>query len=191
MFVQIQPTYGKDYKAGQIYFTYTIDSAISEGVTWFTCKDVSKIDELKKVSHCGIVLDENNGIAALAEKNAFTYQNLPELIRNPKTRIFFKEPKRLDELGVDFLFRTAIHYKDMKYNYRLATGFAVVNSWLGRKLLNEADKINLLEKFNKRNTLLCSQAVMQITYITHFHNDCNFLRTPYEVLCHKMFKEWK
>lgn len=159
------------------------------GITFFTYKDARNTPELEKVSHCGICIGD--GIGMSAQPHGYDYENLNEIFQDPKRRIFFKEPGKLDMLGDDELIKTCKSYLGTPYNFRLATGFAITNSWMARVFLSNTKRKQWLKSFDEKDHLLCSQAVIMMLCLSKFTTDIDFLVTPFEVLTHPLMKDWK
>lgn len=188
MFIQLKPEYGKNYKAGQIYFTYQINSPISQGISWFSYKDMP-IAPIERVSHCGLCIGEGQGISA--QPHGIDYEDLNEIFNDPYRRIIFREPLLLDIMGADNIAAEAKKYIGKKYDFCGVFGFTIVNSWLGRKVLNERWRKEILRFFNALNRFWCSEFIMKLLHDCLFTNDKDFNVTPKEVFYHKCMKEWK
>ncbi|MFA5385752.1 MAG: hypothetical protein WC364_14045 [Eubacteriales bacterium] len=186
MFVQINPEYGVNYKSGQIYCTYR-ETALSAGISWFEYKD-GKTPEFEKVTHVGICISATIGISA--QPQGIDFENLTAIFQDPHTRIFFVEPKLLDSLGPWPLIGSMISRVGEKYDYKIFAGFALVNSWLG-KFLSAARKEKILQWFDDKNKVVCSQVVAQELLKGGYCKDPNTKKMPRDVVECECIKPWK
>ena len=187
MYINLNPVYGQNYRAGQIYLTRQDGNFISDGIAWFEYK-TGGTPELEKFTHCGIVIDWMNGISAQPE--GVNYENLIDIFNDPHRRIVFVEPKLLDTLGSYPLVMGMIQKIGIRYDWKLACGFAVVNSWLGRKL-SERIRKEILRWFDCLNRVVCSEVVAQVLYEKNYCYDPNTKKMPNEIAKCGCIKPWK
>lgn len=191
MFITLKPEYGVSYKAGQLYFTGRDGNPIHFGITWFSYKgDYHNIPDIEQFSHVGICIGERKGIEATPDKGV-TYCDLNDRFNDKNCRIVFREPKKLDELGPDPLIKAAESYLGTKYDFKLFAGFALVNSWLGRKVLSDRAKLEVLRWFDAKDRVLCSEYGMCCLYKGNYTDDGNTMIIPRELFFHRCMKDLK
>ena len=181
------PIYGQDYKAGQVYFVFDDMSIISNGIAWFEYR-LEFLKVKNKVSHCGIVCGENQGIAALTK--GIGYEDLNSYFSNPHKHIFFREPYLLDGFGPDHIVRWCKNNIGKKYDFRLFIACAIVNSTVG-KWLSERIRFEILRCFDAKDRYICSEFVTAALYYNRFYHNDNFRLMPSEILMSGIFKDFK
>jgi hypothetical protein len=182
-----KPVYGVDYKPGQVYFTYTDHSFISVGIAWFQYRS-EFLKAKDKVSHCGIVIAEGQGISA--QPQGIDYEDLNAIFDNPDKHIFFREPIMLDCWGASKTIEYAKTKIGIKYDFGLFIGFAIVNSTIG-KLFTDNFKKKILDIFGSDAKLLCSEYASESLFYGGLSYYSNFKITPYEFVDLIIFKKIK
>ena len=191
MLITLKPEFNVNYRSGQLYFTGRDGDPIHEGITWFTYTgDYRAIPKFEQFSHVGICIGEGKGIEATPDLGV-VYCNLNDRFNDKNCRIIFREPVKLDELGSDPLILEAESFKGSKYDLKLFLGFALVNSWLARKTLSDNVKSNVLDWFDAKGRVLCSEYVMRCLINGKYTDDTNTRITPRELFFHACLKELK
>ncbi len=187
MFVQINPKWNVNYRAGQIYCCYKIGHPVSMGISYFSYKS-GGTPEFEKVSHVGVCVDSISGISA--QPHGIDYEDLNKIFCDPKKRIFFIEPVLLDTLGHKPLTEGMKKRIGEKYDWKLITGFWIVNSWLGSKL-SDNFKAKILKTFNIENRSVCSEVIADELYKNGYCSDSNKFKTPRQIIECNCIKPWK
>lgn len=187
MYIQINPKYGENYRAGQIYCCYEIAHPISMGISWFSYKS-GGTPEFEKVSHVGVCVGPGLGVSA--QPHGVDWEDLFAIFDDPRRRIFFIEPKKLVELGHIPLTNSMIARVGQKYDFKLILGFGIVNSWLGRKLPERVRK-EILRFFDCKDTTVCSQIIAEELYNHKYCDDPNTRKMPREIVECSCIKPWK
>ena len=181
------PVYGKDYVAGDVYFVWTDKSFLSAGIAWFEYRE-EFLKVKNKVSHCGIVVGVGKGISA--QPQGIDYEDLDEIIKNENKHIFFREPTMLWSYGSKKIINYAKNQIGRKYDYGLFLGFAVINSTIG-KLFTEKFKRKILNLFNSKSRLICSEFAAECLFyggLSYYHY---FKIMPSELMDLCVFKKLK
>lgn len=187
MFVQINPIFNFNYRPGQIYCCYEIGHPISMGISYFSYKD-GDTPAFEKISHVGVCIDEKWGISA--QPHGIDYEDLFKIFNDPKRRIFFVSPVRLDKLGSQLLINGMRKRLGEKYDWKLIAGFGIVNSWLGRKF-PESIKESILRIFDAKGRQICSEIIADVLYREGYCDDPNTRKIPKDIVECKCIKPWK
>lgn len=189
MFVNLAPKYGLNYKAGQVYFTFNSKNIVSKGVSYFTYDSDDEYQKLEVASHCGICIGEGKGISALNQ--GIAEENLYNIFEDTSRRIFFKEPKLLDSIGSRQVILLSKMLVGLPYDWRLASGFAICNSFPFRLLFTEEKRKEFIRTFKTKGKFICSEFVMFVLNNCGMTYDTDHIRSPHEVFNHNLFKTWK
>lgn len=188
MFVNINPVYGVNYKAGQIYCCYTIGHPVSLGISHFSYKD-SDTPDFEKISHVGVCVNAQQGISA--QPHGVDYEDLISIFDDPKRRIFFIEPKLLDLYGAEPLIRGMENHLGEKYDWKLIAGFGIVNSYISRWFFTENFKNRILNRFDNEHKKVCSEVVSKVLYEKGYCTKETCTKVPRELAECSCIKPWK
>ena len=147
----INPQYRRDYKAGDIFFSYNNESIISKGIALFTSEDrVSS----ESISHCGIIVGKNLCIEADEKLGYVVISNFKEKYLEQKHKtVMIKRPVCFSGR---YPLNAIMHSYAMvgrKYNYRgiLRAAIRILMFWKRRKNID-----------NYEPRVFCSQMVATI-----------------------------
>jgi len=189
MFVELQPKYGINYKAGQAFFTRNEKSIVSNGISWLTYKDLKEVHLENNLTHCGICIGDNLGIEA--DWSGVKICKLDKYFNDKHSRIVFREPVLLDTKGDYSIILKSYQIDNMniKYDYKQLIGFGIIKAFSRFLKPNWISKIKKV--FDTKDKYICSELVMKIYCDCGFTWDINHFRSPREVFEHPLFKEWK
>ena len=188
-FIQLDPKFNKNYKAGQVYFTHHLLNPIAMGISWYSREDNERESDLP-VSHCGICVGDGIGIESKFPGGVQEYQ-LYRYFTDPFTRIFFKEPKMLYLHGPYFLSLCWDAIDSYHYDWCILIGHFLVGSFLGRMVLTESMKQRVLKIFDVKDRFDCSEFVLNRSILGNLTDDFVKYITPRQLFNHSMFKTWK
>jgi len=124
----VSPVYGDNYKPGYIGFTHSDKSVISSGIAHFT--RWSRLSDIH-VSHVLVVTGENEAVEAVADKGVVKVA-LSKYFDDPRSRIFFRKPKKLtNEIGAR-IAGTALAQVGARYDHLLLAAQVLEGSFLRR-----------------------------------------------------------
>jgi len=154
MHILQNPTYGEDYKEGYIFFSYTSNDIVSEGIALFqSYEDVLH----QPLSHCGVISGPNMCVEATDPK-VMESNFIEKYVNDPHTIVFLRKPKDLTPQGASIVVSTARQYLGKKYAY-----LGVVGSALYVMLTAGYKCFSFLRYFrnplNPKDQLFCSELV--------------------------------
>jgi hypothetical protein len=176
MLIQLEAKYGVNYKAGMIYFTHNEGAFLAEGIQFFLYPDVHEVSRIW--THVGICTGENEGYGS--EWNGFVKCNLNDYFKSNKQRICFREPKLLDQIGVEPLFEVIknLPLHAMPYDFRMILGFMLVYNPIAQKLFPESWDNWILKKAKMEGKYVCSESVTHVDNLAGYTNQSPDGQTP-------------
>jgi len=149
----------KDYGPGYVFFSFTTNSIISDGIALFTAGErTSGI----KVAHCGVIDHDGQCIEAVADdKKKVVRSNFrKEYLENENRVVFLKKPAGLNDANAEIFIELCEQHIGKNYAYSgifgsfvftcLSFGYRLA-PWLRR----------LKNPFNADSELFCSELVSE------------------------------
>lgn len=188
-FIQLKPQYGLNYKAGQIFFTYKINSPISAGITFYSRSEFGINKRQHKWSHCGICIGEGMGVHCQYPRGV-TEAHLEDYFMDPKTRISFREVKDISEFQIQALIGAAKEFIGRKpYDIKLIMGLWLTNTMVFRRFPSFK---KVLKYFDSDDKFICSEFVLYCLKECGFCLDIESnIITPEGVFDLEIWKDWK
>lgn len=121
--------WGVNYMRGWVFFTFTDDNFVSEGIAWFTRPHLLKPDD-RPVSHTGITTGPNGTIEALQQ--GVVESDLAKYFNDPHVHIFFRCPQGYTEDMGNTIVTAAAGYLGEGYGYPLIVANFLAKNILGR-----------------------------------------------------------
>lgn len=151
----IKPEYGKNYRKGDIGFTYNSGSLVSEGIAYFTRWE--RMSDIR-VSHCFVVAAQFDVIEALPDGISRT--DITRYFNNPKINVFFRKPNEwTPQMGEKIVTHAATHI-GTEYDWRLDLAHGISGSMMGHlatKITGDAWHRRVCEWMNDPKKWMCSE----------------------------------
>lgn len=148
--------FGTNYKVGYIGFTHRIADPVAEGIAHFT--RWSRMSDIR-VSHCFVVTGEWECVEATVRKGVVE-TNLARYFQDPRTRVFFRKPRKLDAPLGKRIAATARGQAGMKYDHLLVAAQFLEGSFLRRWLraaFRQSPDLFLGRLLNRDERWICSE----------------------------------
>ena len=151
-----RPVFGENYKVGYIGFTHRIADPLAEGIAHFT--RWSRLSDIR-VSHVFIVTGEWECVEATPKKGV-SENDLTRYFKDPRTRVFFRKPRKLDAPLGRRIAETARAQVGTKYDHLLVAAQFLEGSFLRRWLraaFRESPEHFLGRLANRDERWICSE----------------------------------
>jgi len=192
--IVVPPSFNHNYKVGQLYFTNTIltvkspGAVISKGISFFTKHEAMKnLQEVFYSTHVGVVTGYRKGVEAHIWTGVQEV-DLESIFDDPYTRIFFKEPILLNELGSQPLVDLMKSKIGEKYDPMLILG------QLFTLPFPEPFRSKVLHKFNRGGYICCelvAWALREGGFMQGFDHPADYRWSPIELFGAVFLKSWK
>lgn len=148
------PKYKKDYKPGQIFFSFTKDNFISKGISVFTNFERKTI----RVSHCGIIISDKECLEAAQPGGVQVSNFIEKYVQDPHTIIYVREPRNLTKLAAKKMEIWGKQHVGKDYAVKGFIGSSIYNL-LGLTFIPFIRKIK--NPMNSDNKYFCSELVAE------------------------------
>lgn len=168
----LKPNWGVNYDVGYIGFTSRTDDLVAAGIAWFERFESQR--DLPTVEHVLIVSGPDECIEAHA-RTGVQKAPLSKYFTDPHCRIFFRKPRRWDQiLGEDIVISAQRRIGD-GYGYGVIAADLLANTYLGHManvfLRNWPNRV--ISKLLKRpGSEVCSELAAEVLQANMPHIGC-------------------